>query len=127
MVEADKYFPDGTDVIVQVNLNQLLGSSLLQKAIPLAVKKYGDDLMKQAAEHIPDPNVKQMIEQMGPNLKEQLTEETVVMGMNAARMGVQDLVIAFNTKEEKDNNTEVMIMVRSSHIQESMLAQIIRL
>ncbi|MFT3882239.1 MAG: hypothetical protein QM703_21635 [Gemmatales bacterium] len=38
----DKYLPEGTDMVVQVNLSQLMGSTLLQKGIPLVVKKYGE-------------------------------------------------------------------------------------
>jgi hypothetical protein len=125
--DADRYFPDGTDVIVQINLNQLMGSQLLQKAIPLVVKKYGEDIMNKAAEHVPDDNVKSMIQQMAPNLKEQVTEEAVSMGMMMAKEAVQDFVVAMNTKEEKDGTPQILMILRSPKIEAEALAQFLPL
>jgi hypothetical protein len=123
---ADKYFPDGTDVVIQLNLNQLLGSELLQKAVPLAVRKYGEDVLSFVANFTPDENVKKMMQQLGPNLKDQVKDDVVKQGMNAARMFVQDLVVAINSKEELDGAPQVMIMVRSPFIQASMVDQFVQ-
>lgn len=125
--DAERYFPDGTDVIVQINLNQLMGSQLLQKAIPLVVKKYGEDLLNKAADHVPDDSVKQMLQQIGPNLKDQVTEEAVTTGMNMAKMAVQDFVVAMNTKEEKGGVPQILMTLRSPSIQADSFGQLIQL
>ncbi len=124
-VEPEKYFPEGTDVIVQINLNQLLGSPMLQKVIPLVVKKYGEDALNFAANFTPDENAAKMIREVAPKLKDQVTEAAVTQGMNAARGFIQDFVVAVNT-EKAGGEPEVVMTLRSPFIQEAMVDQVIQ-
>lgn len=105
----DKYLPDGTDIVVQVNLNQLMGSSLLQKGIPLVVKKYGEDVMNLAANFIPDDNTKKMVQDMAPELKNRVTEEAVGQVMNMGKSFVKEFVFAANMKEEVNGAPQVVM------------------
>src|SRR4029078_10030909 len=89
----EKSFPDNADTIVQVNLNQILGSKLLHKGIPLAAKKYGETVVKLMMERAPlDENTKQMAGQFLPALIENMDEDKVTQFMGAAQMFIQDFV-----------------------------------
>jgi len=124
--DPDKYFPDGTDVVVQINLSQLMGAPLLHKSIPLVVKKYGEDALNMAANFVPDDNpAKKMMQDMAPQLKDKVTEATVTAGMMGARDKIQDFVIAVNTKEMEDNTPQLIMILRAPKIQAQMVAQMV--
>lgn len=99
----DKYFPEGTDTVVSVNLNQLMGSSLLKKGIPLVVKKYGETALNMASNFVPDENAKKMMENIGPELKNIVTEDAVGNFMMMGKEFVREFTFAINTKEEVGN------------------------
>jgi len=121
--DPDKYFPDGTDMVVQINLNQLLGASLLHKGIPLVVKKYGEDALNMGANFVPDDNAKKMMQDLAPELKEKVTEEAVTQFMMMGKMAVQDFVIAVNTKENENNMPQVIMILRVPAVQAGMVDQ----
>lgn len=122
--DPDKYFPDGTNLVVQVNINQLLGANLLQKGIPLAAQKYGDALLKLAADRIPDEQARGMVEAFGPQMIQVISDEaTVGRFMNQGKEFVQDFVFAGNTKDEVNGSPQIIMMIRSSRLDPSMLEQ----
>jgi hypothetical protein len=120
---ADKYFPDGTNLVVQVNLNQLLGSTLLHKGIPLVVKKYGEDALNMIANFVPDENAKKMMTDLAPQLKEKVNEQAVTQFMMMGKMAVQDFVVAINAKENQDNQPQLVMILRVPAIQPQMVGQ----
>lgn len=105
----DKYFADGADMVVQVNLSQLMGSSLLQKGIPLVVKKYGEDVMNMVSNFVPDDNTKKMMQDLGPELKNKVTEEAVSQMMNMGKGFVKEFVFSANMKEEVNGAPQVVM------------------
>jgi len=105
----DKYLPEGADMVVQVNLSQLMGSSLLQKGIPLVVKKYGEDVMNMVANFVPDDNTKKMIQDMAPELKNKVTEEAVSQMMTMAKGFVKEFVFSANMKEEINGAPQIVM------------------
>jgi len=121
--DPDKYFPDGTNMVVQVNLNQMLGSTLLHKGIPLASQKYGDAVLKMLVERIPDENARGMIEQIGPQFLANISEETVTGFMMMGKQNVQDFVFAVNSAKESNNTPQVIMMLRSARLEPSLMEQ----
>lgn len=119
----DKYFPEGTDVVIQLNLNQLMGSSLLKKGIPLVVKKYGETVVGMFANFVPDENVKKMMQDMAPELKNKVTEEAVSQVMDMAKGFVKEFAVALNTKEEVNGAPQMMItlgipVLNAAHVEQ---------
>jgi hypothetical protein len=120
-VDPEKYFPDNTDTIVKVNLNQILGSKLLHKGIPLGAKKYGDAVVKMMMERAPlDEQTKQMAGQFLPTLIENMDEEKVTQFMTLGQMFVQDFVFVHSSREN-DNTPQVIMIIRSQQIQPAMM------
>lgn len=124
-VSADKYFPEGTDTVIQLNLNQLMGSSLLAKGIPLVVKKYGEDVMSMMANFVPDDNVKKMMQDMAPELKNHVTEEAVTKVMEAGKEAVRNFTVAINTKEEVNGVPQLMICLGIPAVNAAMVEQFV--
>src|SRR4029078_1361789 len=89
----EKSFPDNADTIVKVNLNQILGSKLLHKGIPLAAKKYGDTVVKHLMDFPGiDEQTKQLAGQFLPMVLENMDEEKVTQFMTLGQMFIQDFV-----------------------------------
>jgi len=105
----DKYFPEGADIVVQLNLNQLMGSTLLQKGIPLVVKKYGEDVMNMISNFVPDDNAKKMMQDLAPELKNKVTEEAVSQMMTMGKGFVKEFVFSGNMKEEVNGAPQVVM------------------
>jgi len=124
-VSADKYFPEGTDTVIQLNLNQLMGSKLLAKGIPLVVKKYGENVMSMMANFVPDDNVKKMMQDMAPELKNHVTEEAVAKAMEAGKEAVRDFTVAINSKEEVNGIPQLMICMGIPAVNAAMVEQFV--
>ncbi|HQR06428.1 MAG TPA: hypothetical protein PLN21_06375 [Gemmatales bacterium] len=105
----DKYLPEGADMVVQLNLNQLMGSTLLQKGIPLVVKKYGEDVMNMVSNFVPDDNAKKMMQDLAPELKNKVTEEAVSQMMTMAKGFVKEFVFSANMKEEVNGAPQIVM------------------
>lgn len=105
----DKYLPEGADMVVQVNLSQLMGSTLLQKGIPLVIRKYGEDVMNIVANFVPDDNTKKMIQDLAPELKNKVTEEAVTQMMTMAKGVVKEFVFSANMKEEINGAPQIVM------------------
>lgn len=124
-VSADKYFPEGTDTVIQLNLNQLMGSRLLAKGIPLVVKKYGENVMSMMANFVPDDNVKKMMQDMAPELKNHVTEEAVSRAMEAGKEAVRDFTVAINSKEEINGIPQLTICMGIPAVNAAMVEQFV--
>lgn len=123
----DKYFPEGTDMVFQINLNQLMGSSLLQKGIPLVVKKYGESVINMVSPFVPDENVKKHLQDLAPELKNQVTEEAVGQVMNMAKNFVKEFTVAINTKEEVNGVPQIMMTLGIPMLNAAQVEQFIPL
>jgi hypothetical protein len=122
----DKYFPEGADSVIQLNLNQLMGSKLLHQGIPLLVSKYGESVLKMATPFIPDDNpAKGMLEGLGPTLKEVVTEDKVTEGMTNAKMFLGNFTFALNSKEEVGGVPNFVMSLTSPMLQASMVEQFV--
>lgn len=122
-VSPDKYFPEGTDAVVQLNLNQLMGSTLLKKGIPLLVKKHGENVVSMLANFVPDENVKKMMQDMAPELKNTVTEEAVGKFMEMGKGFVKDFTFAINSREEANGVPNFVISMGIPMLQSSMIEQ----
>ena len=105
----DKYLPEGADMVVQLNLSQLMGSSLLHKGIPLVVKKYGETVINMVTPFVPDDNAKKMLEGIAPELKTKVTEEAVTQAMMMGKNFVKDFTFSMNTKEEVNGVPQIVM------------------
>lgn len=123
----DKYFPEGTDVVIQLNLNQLMSSGLLKKGIPLVVKKYGETVVGMMANFVPDDNVKKMMQDIAPELKNKVTEEAVGQVMDMAKGFVKEFAVAINSKEEVNGAPQMMITLGIPILTSSQVEQFIPL
>jgi len=117
----DKYFPEGTDTVIQINLNQLMGSSLLKKGIPLVVTKYGETAINMISNFVPDENAKKMMENMGPELKNIVTEDAVGNFMMMGKEFVREFTISMNSKEEVGNIPNMVMTLGVPTVNASMV------
>jgi len=121
---ADKYFPEGTTVVVRINFNQLFGSPLLRKAVPLVVDKYGEDFMNLMATFAAtqDENAAKAMKEAAPQLKEAVKDpEKVAAFMDRLKDAVTDVVVA---GDPKGGDEKMVFIVRSKFLNAGMVAMV---
>lgn len=123
----DKYFPEGTDMVVQLNLSQLMGSTLLKRGIPLVVRKYGENVLNMASNFVPDDNAKKMMQDLAPQLKDKVTEEAVGQVMGMAQGAVKEFTVAINSKEEVNGVPQVVMTLGIPALKGDQVDQVIPL
>jgi hypothetical protein len=121
--QPDKYFPEGTDMVISINLNQMMGSNLLKKGIPLLVQKYGEKAINMVSNFVPDENQRKMMEQIAPELKNMVTEESVDTFMKMGKEQVREFTIAMNTKEEVGNIPNMVMTFGAPMLTSAMVEQ----
>jgi hypothetical protein len=105
-----KYLPDKASVYVHVNVKQLLTAPVVRKAIPMAMDKYGDQilpLIQLAKQFSPGtPDVPE--EQVKKAIDELKKEATIAAGFDKAKDIVTDVII---TGDANDNEGKSMLVV----------------
>jgi hypothetical protein len=109
--ELDKYLPEDAGFYVHVNVQQLLTAPVVRKAIPMAVQKYGDQVLPlvqfaklmnpDATKDIRDEDVKKAINELKK-------PETVANAFDAAKDVLTDIVMAGDPSDE----TKILILVK---------------
>ena len=121
----EKYFPEGTDTVVSINLNQLMSSNLLKKGIPLLVQKYGESAVNMISNFVPDENAKKMMENMAPELKNMVTEDSVGQFMMMGKEFVREFNVAINTRNEVNNIPNMVMTLGIPTVSASMVEQFV--
>jgi hypothetical protein len=95
-VDLTKYVPSGAGFYVHINVRQFLGAPVVRKAIPMAVDKYGDQIMNLAqlakafdpnAAAIPNDQIKSVVDELKK-------PATIANAFDAAKDALTDVVIA---------------------------------
>jgi len=94
--DLTKYLPDGANVYVHVNVQQLLAAPVIRKAIPMAVDKYAETIVQVAnfAKAL-DPNAAQIKDEQVKQAIDALKKpETIANAFDAAKEAVTDVIVA---------------------------------
>jgi hypothetical protein len=108
-----KYLPDKASVYVHVNVKQLLTAPVVRKAIPMAMDKYGDQilpLIQLAKQFSPGtPDVPE--EQVKKAIDELKKEATIAAGFDKAKDVVTDVMITGDANDNEGKSVLVVIKV----------------
>jgi hypothetical protein len=111
--DITKYMPDKASMYVHINVKQLLTAPVVRKALPMAVDKYGDQLLpliqlaKQfnpAAPDVPEEQVKKAIDELKK-------EATIAAGFDKAKDAVTDVIVAGDANDDEGKSMVVVIKV----------------
>jgi hypothetical protein len=94
-LDLTKYMPDGAGMYVHINVQQLLASPVVRKAIPMAVDKYSELIMNIAqmakafdpnAANVPNEQIKSVVDELKK-------PATIATAFDTAKDGVTDIIV----------------------------------
>lgn len=118
--DYDKYLPADANFYFSINLKKICGSELVRKSLPKLIDKYGENLVKMAAQLNPQAA---QLEAVWPMIQEAVRDtDKVNQFFDAAQDAVGEFIVAGNTKKPGDK--DFICIITSPHFTDANVEMI---